>query len=267
VSDDLGHTVTLRRIPQRIVSLAPIIMEILFALGADSSLIAVTEYCDYPPAALNKPRVGGMLNPNLERIVDLRPELVLMSGSGNIESDYHKLTSSGVTVFVTYPKTVENVFTSIASIGALTGRASAADSIIQSLRRQQEELLSLARGRPRQSVLMLLSLHPIVAIGPGTFVHELLTMANADNAAREAPMAYPVLSREEIVRSQPDVLLATNDIVRSTEDILEAYPEWKRLNAVRGRRVALVDASLVSRPGPRVIEGLRTIVEAIHPPR
>lgn len=264
VSDDLGHVVTLEQNPQRIVSLAPNITEILFALGADSTVIGVTDYCDYPPGARSKPHVGGMLNPNLERIIELRPDLVLMSGSGNIKSDYEKLTSSGVTVFVTYPRTVENVFASITTIGALTGRKIAADSIVRSLRRQQEELASIARGQPKLSVLMLLSLNPIVAIGPGTFVNELLMLANAENVAREATMAYPVLSREEILRSQPDVLIATNDIVHSTDDILKAYPEWKRLKAVQKRRVALVDASLVSRPGPRLIDGLRSLHLALH---
>ena len=265
VRDDLSHVVTLRQNPQRIVSLAPNVTEILFALGADSAVIGVTDYCDYPPAALTKPRIGGMLNPNLERIIELRPDLVLMSGSGNIKSDYEKLTSSGITVLVTYPRNVENVLASITAIGTLTGRNQAADSIAHALGQQKEDLMRMAGDKPKQSVLMLLSLNPIVAIGPGTFVHELLTLANAENIAREATMAYPVLSREAILRSQPDVLIATNDIVHSTDDILRAYPEWKRLKAVQRGRVALVDASLVSRPGPRLIEGLRALISAIHP--
>lgn len=264
-TDDLGHIVTIQAVPKRIVSLAPNITEILFALGLDSAVAGVTDYCDYPAAAGNKPRIGGMLNPNLERVLELRPDLVLMSGSGNMKSDYDKLTSAGVAVFVTYPRTVESVLTSISNIGALTGRAAAADSIVKALRDQKDELLLKAREAPRESVLMLLSLSPLIAIGPGTFLHELLTLANADNIAGDAAMAYPVLSREDILRRQPDVIIATNDIVRSTDDILRAYPEWKRLKAIQKKRVALVDASIVSRPGPRVIEGLRIILQAVHP--
>jgi iron complex transport system substrate-binding protein len=112
---------------------------------------------------------------------------------------------------------------------------------------------------------MLLSLNPIVAIGPGTFLHELLTLTNAENIARGASMAYPMLSREEILRRQPDVIIATNDIVHSVDDILRAYPEWKGLKAVQRKRVALVDASIDSRPGPRVIEGLEIIMRALYP--
>lgn len=264
-TDDLGHVVTVRTVPQRIVSLAPNITEILFALGLDSAVAGVTDYCDYPPAARNKPRIGGMLNPNLERVLDLRPDLVLMSGSGNMKSDYDKLTSAGVAVFVTYPRTVDSVLVSISTIGALTGRKNAADSIVKELVSQKEELFRNARQAPRKSVLMLISLSPLVAIGPGTFLNELITLANADNIARDAGMAYPVLSREDILRRQPDVIIATNDIVRSTDDILRAYPEWKSLKAVQRKQVALVDASLVSRPGPRVIEGLKVILQALHP--
>jgi iron complex transport system substrate-binding protein len=253
--------------PQRIVSLAPNLTEILFALGLDSAVVGVTDYCDYPPAARNKPRVGGMLNPNLERVLESHPDLVLMSGSGNMKSDYDKLTASGVAVFVTFPKTVDSVLTSIAHIGTLTGRSATADSLVRVLRNRKAELLRIAEGAPRRSVLMLLSLSPIVAIGPGTFLHELLTLANGENIARDAAMAYPVLSREEILRRQPDVIIATSEIARSADDILRAYPEWKNLKAVQQKRVVLVDASVVSRPGPRVIEGLQTILQALHPPR
>jgi len=263
--DDLGHVITLHSNPHRIVSLAPNITEILFALGLDSSVVGVTDYCDYPAAARSKPRIGGMLNPNLERVLDLHPDLVLMSGSGNMKSDFDKLTSAGVAVFVTYPRTVDSVLASISTIGALTGSKPTADSLVRALRNQKEELVRKARETPRESVLMLLSLSPLVAIGPGTFLHELLTLANADNIAHDATMAYPVLSREDILRRQPDVIIATNDIVRTADDILRAYPEWKSLKAIQKRRVALVDASIVSRPGPRVIEGLKTILQAIHP--
>jgi iron complex transport system substrate-binding protein len=111
---------------------------------------------------------------------------------------------------------------------------------------------------------MLLSLSPIVAIGPGTFLDELITLANGRNIAHTSATAYPLLSREEILRRQPDVIIATNDIVRSTDDVLSPYPEWKSLTAIQNKRIAIVDASIVSRPGPRIIDGLDAIVRAIH---
>lgn len=263
-TDDLGHVVALHRVPQRIISLAPSITETLFALGLDSSVAGVTDYCDYPEAAMKKAKIGGMLNPNIERVLALQPDLVLMSGSGNMRPDYEKLTSSGVTVFVSYPRSIDGVFKSVADAGILTSRKPMADSIVTRLKKRRDELAHQAASQQKRTVLMLLSLKPIVAIGPGTFLDELITLANGENIARNSSTAYPLLSREEILRRQPDVIIATNDIVRSTEDIISSYPEWKALVAIQNRRVAVIDASIVSRPGPRIVEGLEAIMNAIH---
>jgi len=263
-SDDVGHTVVLQHAPQRIISLAPSITETLFALGLDSSIIGVTDYCDYPPSAKLKPKVGGIMNPNVERIIALRPDLVLMSGSGNMKSDYDKLCSSGIIVFVSYPHTIEDIFKSISDAGVLTSATPKADSLLQYLRMRKQELVSEAAAQPKRTVLMLLSLNPIVAIGPGTFLDEMITLAHGENIAHTATTAYPLLSREEILRRQPDVIIATNDIVRSSGDILSMYPEWKTLSAIRNRRIGIIDASIVSRPGPRIIDGLEAVAKAVH---
>ncbi|MCX6134565.1 MAG: cobalamin-binding protein [Ignavibacteriales bacterium] len=265
--DDVGHSVSLQRTPRRIVSLAPSITETLFALGLDSSIVGVTDYCDSPPAAKLKTSIGGMMNPDVERILALHPDLVLMSGSGNTKSDYEKLASAGVTVFVSYPRTLEGIFKSISDAGYLTSSTAHADSLLRLLRQRTEDLVCRAATQPKKSVLMLLSLSPIVAIGPGTFLDEMLTLANSDNIAHNAATAYPLLSREEILRRQPDVIIATNDIVHSTDDILSFYPEWKSLPAIRQKRVGIVDASIVSRPGPRIVNGLEALVHVLHPSR
>jgi iron complex transport system substrate-binding protein len=263
-TDDVGHTVVLQNTPRRIISLVPSITETLFALGLDSSIVGVTDYCDYPASAKLKAKVGGIMNPDVERIVALRPDLVLMSGSGNMKSDYDKLTSSGITVFVSYPHTLEDIFKSISDAGVLTSRTSRADSLLRELRMRKNELVRQAAARQKRTVLMLLSLKPIVAIGPGTFLDEMITLSNGESIAHSATTAYPLLSREEILRRQPDVIIATNDIIRSTDEILSMYPEWKTLSAIQNKRVRIVDASVVSRPGPRIVDGLEAVVKAIH---
>ena len=263
-TDDVGHSVALQHTPRRIVSLAPSLTEILFLVGADSSIVGVTDYCDYPDAAKHKAKIGGMLNPNIERILALQPDLVLMSGSGNMRSDFEKLTSTGTPVFVSHPRTIDEVFKSIIDIGELTGRRRTSDSIVALLQIRRESLVRQAAARKKETVLMILSLNPLIAIGPKTFLNELVTLANGQNIVHDSSTAYPVLSREEILRCQPGVIVATNDIVRSVDDILSPYPEWKSLTAIRNRRVAIVDASIVSRPGPRIIDGLAAIIRAIH---
>jgi iron complex transport system substrate-binding protein len=263
-TDDIGHIVVLQHAPGRIVSLAPSLTEILFLIGADSSIVGVTDYCDYPDAAKRKAKIGGMLNPNIERILALQPDLVLMSGSGNMRSDFEKLMSAGTPVFVSHPRSIDGVFKSIVDIGELADRRRTADSVVTLLQSRRENLVRQAAAKKKETVLMILSLNPLVAIGPKTFLNELLTLANGQNIVRDSSTAYPVLSREEILRRQPGVIIATNDIVRSIDDILSPYPEWKSLTAIQNKRVAIVDASIVSRPGPRIIEGLETMIRAIH---
>lgn len=262
--DDVGHRVTLQHLPRRIVSLAPSLTEILFLIGGDSSVVGVTDYCDYPDEAKRKAKIGGMLNPNIERILALQPDLVLMSGSGNMRSDFERLTSAGTTVFVSYPQSIEGVLKSIIDIGELTGKRRTADSIVAHLRNRQQQLQGLAASTKKETVLMLLSLNPLIAIGPKTFLNELVTLANGRNIVHDSSTAYPVLSREEVLRQQPDVIIATNDIVHSVDDILSPYPEWKMLRAIRNKRIAIINASIVSRPGPRIIDGLEAMIHAVH---
>jgi iron complex transport system substrate-binding protein len=190
-----------------------------------------------------------------------------MSGSGNMRSDYDKLTSSGIKVFVSNPRTIEGVLKSIGDLGFLTFKSELADSMVRRLQLHKDEVVRRASASPRMTVLMLLSLNPIVAIGPGTFLDEIIGLANGENIARSATTAYPLLSREEILRRRPDIIIATNDIVHSPGDILTSYPEWKTLPAILRNHVTIVDASIVSRPGPRIVDGLEAVANAIHPGR
>ena len=262
--DDFGHIVQLKQTPCRIVSLAPSITETLFALSLDSSIVGVTDYCDIPEAAKLKPKVGGMLNPNIERIIELEPDLVLMSASGNLQTDYQKLTSLGIPVFVSNPRTIDGVLKSIRDIGELTQQKATAETLAAKLGNRRSKIIEELRAKPSQKVLLLLSLNPLIAAGKGTFLDELITAARGENIARGAGTSYPVLSREEIFRSKPDVIIATSDIVKTRDAIAAAYPEWRELPAIQNKRIAIVDASLVSRPGPRVIEALEVVARMIH---
>jgi len=264
VKDDFGHIVQLKRTPCRIVSLAPSITETLFALSLDSSIVGVTDYCDVPEAAKLKPKVGGMLNPNIERIIELKPDLVLMSASGNMQTDYQKLTSLGIPVFVSNPRTIDGVLKSIRDIGELTQHRATAETLAAKLRNRRSKIIEELRTKPSQKVLLLLSLNPLIAAGKGTFLDELITAARGENIARGAGISYPVLSREEIFHSKPDVIIATSDIVKARDAIAAAYPEWRELPAIQNKRIAIVDASLVSRPGPRIVEGLEVVARMIH---
>ncbi|MEX1138386.1 MAG: cobalamin-binding protein [Bacteroidota bacterium] len=264
LTDDLGVEVRLSPTPLRIVSLAPSITETLFALGLDSVVIGVTDYCDYPPAALGKVRVGGMSNPGFEQIASLKPDLILLSVAGNSQADYNKLSSLGFRLFVTNPSTIASVYKSIKSLGVLTGTAARADSLLAILRHAQDSLALVARLRPPKRVLMLVSIRPLIAVGRGTFLHELLELANARNVAQEAAVSYPIMSREHILTLQPEAMIVMSDVAQSPQDVANAYSEWRSLKAIQSNSVMILDANLLSRPGPRIMKGLELLVTALR---
>lgn len=263
-SDDLGRIVTLASAPQRIISLAPSLTETLFALGLDSAVVGVTDFCNYPAAATRLPRVGGMLNPAMEEIVSLRPDLVLMSGSGNIQSDFTRLTGLGLTVFVSHPRDIEGILKSILDVGSLTGQRSRADSLVESLQAKVTCLQKIASQKPHRSVLFLVSIRPLISVGPGTFIDEMIHLCNATNIASHARTAYPMMSREEILAADPDRIIVTSDAAKNRSELFNAFAEWHRLRAIADTAIALVDADKMTRPGPRIVEGLGELARAIH---
>lgn len=264
LTDDLGVEVQLSPTPQRIVSLAPSITETLFALGLDSVVVGVTDFCNYPPAAQTKVKVGGLSNPGFELVASLHPDLILLSVAGNSQSDYNKLSSLNFRLFVTNPSTIASVYRSIRNLGVLTGTPGRADSLLSLLQHTQDSLTLAARLRPPKRVLMLVSIRPLIAVGGGTFLHELIELANARNVAESSAVAYPLMSREHILTLQPDAIILTSDIAQSPREVVDTYTEWRNLKAVQNNSVIILNADLLSRPGPRIMKGLELLVSAFR---
>jgi iron complex transport system substrate-binding protein len=132
------------------------------------------------------------------------------------------------------------------------------------LRFAQDSLTLAARLRPVKRVLVLVSVRPLIAVGKGTFLHELVELANAHNVAEDAAVSYPIMSREHVLTLQPDAIIVTNDVAKSAEDVVNTYGEWRTLRAVQNNSVVVLDASLLSRPGPRIMDGLAQLVSALR---
>lgn len=262
VTDDLGRIVELPAPARRVVSLAPSLTESLFAIGAGGDVVGRTIYCNYPAEALSVPTVGGMTNPGIESIVARRPDLIVVSMEGNTPDDFRRLTSLGIPLYVSNPRTLEDIYRSLDRLGVLTGRGEQAGHLVDSLRRRERELRAMARPRPL-SALVLVSLQPLMAAGGNTLLNELLTLAGARNPAASLPGHYPAISREVVVANPPDVLFVTSDLPSDTGSLTSLFPEWKRLRAVREGRVYSLDADIVSRPGPRSLEALHAIIECL----
>jgi iron complex transport system substrate-binding protein len=262
----LGRPVTIPDGSLRLVSMSPSLTEIVFALGREDWLVGVTDFCDYPPAARAKPRVGGTFTPDLERMVQVRPSLVLATAEGNPRDLVGQLARLGLPVLAVKPEGYVGILDSIGLLGRALRAQDAAAALVQGMDEQAERIHRAVAGRPRPRVLYLVWSDPLIAAGPASFIHDLLRIAGGENVVRERTTAYPRLSLEEIVARAPEVILVAShlDAMDRPSPIVRGGL-WQGVPAVRSNRVVLVPGDTIHRFGPRVVEGLGHLARAIHP--
>jgi iron complex transport system substrate-binding protein len=251
--------------PQRIVSLAPSLTETLFALGLGERVVGVTDYCDYPAEARSKTRVGGIINPSVEAIVILAPDLVLITREGNRRETMEALERLGVPVFAVNTNELADVFRVIRHLGELAGVPERGRRLAADLEQQSAAIAEAIRPYPARRVLFLVWLQPVVSIGRNSFIEGLLQSSGAESIAEASAQPWPHLSIEEILRSEPEfILIPRSSSFAPTRAQLLRLPGWRALKAVRAGRIVYLPAS-VERPGPRLIEVQDVIARAIHP--
>lgn len=265
VSDMLGREVTLAAPPARIVSLVPSVTEILFALGAEDRLVGVTDFCDYPPAARRKPSVGGMVNPNLEVIVSLRPELVVATTEGNREETFAQLRHLGIPTYLVAAHHVSDVTSLIGRLGDLTGRRAAAAKLGARLERRIDAVRRAVGPLPRPRVLYVLWPEPLIVPGREALVTELIRLAGGESITAADADAYPRYSLEAAVAKAPEVILLANHGATTGPIDRERWQRLTELPAIRTGRLHQVDGNLLHRYGPRLVDGLEQLARAIHP--
>ena len=263
--DDMGRKLFLAKHPQRIISLAPSITEILFAIGSGNEVVGVTEFCDFPEQALTKTKVG-YVQPNIESIVALQPDLILAPKSFMRVDLLKKLEQLKIPTFILEAHTVEEIMAHIKLLGRMVGRTDQANEQTTSLRKKIAELSDRLKGRERPRLLYVLNSEPLITVGPGSFIHHLIELAGGRNAAEQATTPYPRLTMEEVLRQNPDILLFP---VGRFEGIPQAeqdrWRRWETITAVKEGKLFQVQSDLLNRPGPRIIEGLRQLVQFLHP--
>jgi iron complex transport system substrate-binding protein len=267
MTDMLGRRVPVPERAVRIVSLAPSITETVFALGDGDRLVGVTDYCDYPPEATKKPRVGGISTPSFEAILALRPDLVLATSESNYAEHVQRLTALGLPVYVIRPIDFETVLESIERIGAVLGREAAARAQVASMRREADAITRAIGGAARPRVLYVVWSNPLIAPGRGTLITELLARAGGESVTGTEPLPYPRLSLETVVERRPERIIVGRHGQETAAELLRGWEGLTAVTAVREGRVYAVDGDLVHRPGPRMIEALRALARALHPER
>ncbi|MFC1736840.1 iron chelate uptake ABC transporter family permease subunit [Candidatus Hydrogenedentota bacterium] len=253
----------------RIVSLAPNVTEILFALGAGRLVVGNTKFCNYPEAAVNTAKIGGVINPDLESIMVLQPDLVIGVRATGQEKSAARLRGLGVDVLIVAVDNLDDVFTATRAIGKKIGRADRAELLVNYLQSRISSISSRVRNLQKPKVLFVIGHDPIYLASGDTFIGELINLAGGENIAADAKTLYPKYSMEEVVLQGPDVIIdATMGSAFSEADSEkrgDAWANWEELPAVKNGRVYGLDTDILMRPGPRVVEGLDMVLQAIHP--
>jgi iron complex transport system substrate-binding protein len=261
--------------PQRIVSTGPAITELLYALGLGDRVVGVTRFCHYPPEAQSKPKIGDWINPNLEVIASLQPDLVIVQTNPNNLAA--RLAPLRLHTLEVTSDTIASIYTSIRTIGAATGTSLRADRLIDSIRAQLEEIRQKASRLKPIRVMFVIGRTPnrldgMVVAGKASYLDELIQLAGGDNVFRDSAAAYPRVSLEEVMARNPDVVIDMGDMSDtvnvSAEHKRGVVALWQRvsmLTAVRQHRVYAVAADIYVVPGPRVVDAARAFFEMLHP--
>jgi cobalamin transport system substrate-binding protein len=266
VVDEAGRTVRIPQPAQRIVSLAPSLTETVYALGLQDRLVGDTDYCDYPDDARKKTKVGGAINPNLEQIAALRPDLVLVTKSLNRYDTVRALDSLGIPAYATDPHTVDEIVSSAERLAEILGAPESGNTLALDLEHHLSDLKQRLAAFPPRRVLFVVWSEPLISIGRDTFIADALRKAGAISIVDSA-QSWPQVNLEEIVKLQPEYLVfatghgetAAHDI-----DIFPSLPGWRLLDAVRNRRFAVI-SDAVNRPAPRIVSAIEDLARQLHP--
>ena len=266
VTDETGRTVRIPQPVNRIVSLAPSLTETVYALGLQDHLVGDTEYCDYPPDAQKKTKVGDTINPSLEQIAVLHPDLVLVTKGLNRLETVHGLENIGIPSYATDPHTVNEIVGSSKKLADVLGAPDAGASIAAEMEHHLAELQLRLASSPAKRVLFVVWHQPLISVGKHTFIADALRLAGAVSIV-DSEQDWPHVSLEEVARLQPDFLVfaaSHSDSASPTVDALATLPGWNIVDAVSNHHVAVI-SDAVNRPAPRIVSAIEDLAKQLHP--
>lgn len=260
VTDDLGRRV---RLPEKItsaVSLAPNLTEITFAVGTGDKLVGVTSYCDYPEEAKKIRRIGDTLTPNIENIIALKPQIVLISTASQMENFTKTLDAQNIAYFVTNPNSLDDIYKSIYQIGEIFGASQKAFQLVDDLKRRVADVEARTAAAPDVKIFVQIDKNSLYTVGKDSFITDLINRAGGESLTKDTATAYPKISKETALAMNPEqIILSESENNREPNEVFADSP------AVKTGKVYKIPADLLSRPGPRVVDGLEQIAHALHP--
>jgi iron complex transport system substrate-binding protein len=265
VRDETGRAVRIPQTVKRIVSLSPNQTEIVYALGVQDRLVGDSDYCDYPPDAQKKTKVGGMISPSIEQIVALHPDLVLVTKLNRLET-VQSLAELGIPSYAIDPHTVVEIISSSMKLADLLGVPESGAALGGSIQKRLDELQHRVGSLAPKRVLFVVWNQPLISVGKDTFIADALRHAGALSVV-ETQQNWPQVSLEEVVRLQPDYLVGASSHSENTSSELEsltALSGWNLLEAVTHRRFAVVSEA-INRPSPRIVSAIEELAHQLHP--
>jgi iron complex transport system substrate-binding protein len=266
VVDETGRTVRVPVPVLRIVSLAPSLTETVYALGLQDRLVGDTDFCDYPADAQKKTKVGGAINPSLEVIAHLKPDLVLVTKHLNTLDTVHSLDALGIASYATDPRTVDEIIASSKRLAEVLEAPEAGISVAEDLQKRLGVLQQKIGGLAPRKVLFVVWTDPLISIGKDTFIADALRRAGGESIV-DSKQDWPQVNLEEVARLQPEFLIfaeSHSEKMPQNFDVLATRPAWRILNAVRNRNYAVI-SDAVNRPAPRIVSAIEDLAAKLHP--
>ena len=266
VRDDTAREVRVEAPARRIVSLAPHITELLFDIGAGEAIIAATEFSDYPEAAKRLPRVGGLAGIDLERIVALKPDLVIAWQSGTGEAQIEALGRLGIPVFRSEPHTLADVATTLERFGALTGHSREATAAADDFRRKVIALRDSYASRPAVRVFYQVWNNPLITIGGPHLITHVIELCGGRNVFASVALLAPTIDVEAVIAADPQLIVTASESGDQRNDIA-LWSRWTSVSAVRHHRYLFLDPALITRHTPRILIGAGALCRTIDAAR
>jgi iron complex transport system substrate-binding protein len=265
VTDQTGRRVNLPDHPHRLLSIAPSITETLFELGLGDRLVGDTDYCDYPPQAKALPHVGALLNPSLEKIVALKPDLVVGTDEANRRETADQLERLGIPLYGVTAHTVEGTIQSLEDLGHVLDWDQPTQKLVASLRARVAAVDRQVQGQPRPKVLFVVQYRPLITAGRQTFISDVIQRAGGVSISNDLMTEWPHMGLEEVLKRAPDVILfPQTDAFAPSLDEFQKLAGWRDMAAVKNHRLYFVSETIM-RPSPRLIDALEELAGILHP--
>ena len=262
IKDDLNHSFSLKSNPEKVISLAPNLTEIIYFIGGEKYLKGVTTYCNFPPEAKKKEKIGDLISVDYEKIVKIKPDMIFMTVEGNTKAQYEKLKNFGFNIFVSNPRNFNGIENSILKIGKILGKEKSAKTKLDSLNAELNKLRTSEQS-VNDSALFLISVTPLMAANKNTFIGEYLSFFGIKNAVRNSSQSYPVINIETVIKENPSMIILPEKMFSQLEEIIKNNPILKRVSSIKNNRIIKINPDLYFKPGPRFVEALSDLKNKI----